>query len=533
MLRMLTYFIIGLFLVACTPLGTGESGLWSPRVTSRPGWTIHTEPSLDIVFQLPEEWQRIERNGAPYEFEGQDGYASFTDSFISPTNFNETVEELCQKELEFANAKYQELGQKPYGENPQIIKAQVDQQPACFILPSADQDEHFERKSILFTRYPPGLALKPEQLRFLNMVVDKDHVQSIAETIHFVPRETDQSIEPLPQASPFAPMLLGNLKLESQRVISMALDESYLYWTVYEEPGVIYRTPLEGGDIEKFITSRFEGGEVMMMPPIREGDWLIYLDNSISSKDKNWELHAKNLRDEEDRVVIAGSGDLASAPVPFISADGSWVAWTRTANNAERSCVESIIGLSNLHTGEQVELDRVCIDQYMWSIVSLSYPYLVAEQDLPDAKGGKNNLYLFDLNDGHREALVKNGYSSMPRISYPWIIWKNALRFNWGYSDSIYDLSNEKQHAVVVPGETPPDPNLEGHWLYWVIKANTRNEESSIYLYDLEREQVWKMTTPGKDVFSAAAINGNTIAWSRRSDFQSVGDSVLEWGTLP
>lgn len=129
--------------------------------------------------------------------------------------------------------------------------------------------------------------------------------------------------------------------------------------------------------------------------------------------------------------------------------------------------------------------------------------------------------------------LAKDGRNSMPRISYPWIIWKNAPRFNWGYSNSIYDLRDGKHRTVLVPGESPPDPNLEGQWLYWVIKSNTKNEESSIYLYDLERDKTWMVTAPEKDVFSAVAINNNTIAWSRRSDFTAFGDSVLEWGILP
>lgn len=533
MLRMLTYFVIGLFLIACTPLGAGKSEILSPKITSRPGWTVYTETRLNIVFQLPAKWQRIERNGAPHEFEDQDGYgyASFSDSLISPTNSGESVEALCQKEVELANAKHQEFGQKPYGEHPKVIKAQIDQQPACFVLPSTDQDEHFEGKSVLFVRYPPALALKPEQLRFLNVVSDKDHIQSIAETIHFVLSETEQSIEPLSQASPFTPIRLGNLKLEDQRVISMALDETDLYWTVYEQPGVIFRTSLKRGAIEKFVATGFEDGEVVMMPPIREGDWLIYLD--ISSKDKKWELHAKNLQDESNTVVMVGSGDPTFPLVPFVSADGSRVAWTHTTNNTERPCVESILGLSDLATGDHVEIDRACIDQYMWSIVGLSNRYLVAEQDLPDAKGGGNNLYLFDLNNGHREVLAKDGRNSMPRISYPWIIWKNAPRFNWGYSNSIYDLRDGKHRTVLVPGESPPDPNLEGQWLYWVIKSNTKNEESSIYLYDLERDKTWMVTAPEKDVFSAVAINNNTIAWSRRSDFTAFGDSVLEWGILP
>jgi hypothetical protein len=155
-----------------------------PTVTPRPGWTVYDEPKLDITFQLPEEWQRVERNGAGHQFEGASGYISFSD-LLPPMIFDKNVERICQKEIESGDEKYQILDQKPFGEHPQVINVQVDHQPACLVLPSRDQDQQFEKHSILYARYPRDLALKPERPRFLTIDSDKDHIQSIAETVHF------------------------------------------------------------------------------------------------------------------------------------------------------------------------------------------------------------------------------------------------------------------------------------------------------------------------------------------------------------
>lgn len=168
-----------------------------PKVTALPGWKVYTEKRLGIIFQLPVEWQRVERNGALHEFEGQNGFLTFG-NLISPVFSNETLTDICQKEIELADAKYQSLGQKPYGEHPKVEAIQVDHQDACLISPSADQDAHFETRSLLVCEYPPDFTLKSGQPRVFTMEADKDHIQSIAETIRFIPREFGQSIELIP-----------------------------------------------------------------------------------------------------------------------------------------------------------------------------------------------------------------------------------------------------------------------------------------------------------------------------------------------
>jgi len=162
-----------------------------PKITHRPGWKVYSEQRLGVIFQLPDSWQRVERNGALHEFEGQNGFLTFGNT-ISPLFSNEDVSEICQKEIELADAKYQALGQKPYGESPKIVNLQVDHQGACLILPSADQVAHFEGEALLVSEYPAGFTLESGQPEVFTMEADKDHIESIAETIRFIPREFGQ-----------------------------------------------------------------------------------------------------------------------------------------------------------------------------------------------------------------------------------------------------------------------------------------------------------------------------------------------------
>jgi hypothetical protein len=173
-------------------------------ITPRPGWAVYTNSKFDIVFQLPSAWQRVERNGAAHDFEGSNGYVFFNDKLLSPMFMDENVEKICQNQIDFANKKYQEFGQKPYGSQPKVISLQVDHQPACLTLPSADQDENFAKTigSFLIAKYPADLEVEPGESRFLTIEADRDHIQSIAETVHFTTQETGQPVEELPNATP-------------------------------------------------------------------------------------------------------------------------------------------------------------------------------------------------------------------------------------------------------------------------------------------------------------------------------------------
>jgi len=286
--------------------------------------------------------------------------------------------------------------------------------------------------------------------------------------------------------------------------------------------------------VKAFITSKFEGGNVEAFPLIREKDWFVYLDHDNKRPDANWELRSKNIRDGSEKVILSGKGTLVSAFDLYISVSNEWVAWSRIVPGDQGKCQESVLGLSNLITNEQVELDRVCIDQFMWTWVGLSNQTLIAERDYPDFLGGGYSLCLFDDVRNKQCELLTDRKASMPSISSPWIVWKNGPRFEWGKRNSVYNLEDKTQCEFIAPGEDPPDPALVGQWLYWInwVSENGTGASAHIFLYDLKRNQAWKIPPLGDGSFSDVAIDGQWIAWIRNSNYAG-GDTSLEWAKLP
>ncbi len=348
----------------------------------------------------------------------------------------------------------------------------------------------------------------------------------------FTPAPTKPAIDILQQATTFTPVISGSLTLKNKLLSRVMLDEAYLYWTVNEQEDTIFRLPLNGGDSETYITSKFQGGNIDVFPLTRTGDWFVYFDQDNSGEDADWELRSKNVRDGSEKIVLAGRGAQVSAFDLFISASGEWLAWSRLIPNTQGACQESVLGLSNLRTDEQIELDRACIDQYMWTLVGLSGQTLVAEQDFPEAKGSGHNVYLFeDARSKQYKALTDGSNASMPYISSPWIVWKDAPRFQTGNNVSLYNISDKTRRAVIAPGYSPPDPKLKEQWLHW-ISDDGITAQDNIYLYDLKREQTWKIHPQKEGYLDAIAIYGPWIAWGIISELAG-GDSVIEWGQLP
>lgn len=316
---------------------------------------------------------------------------------------------------------------------------------------------------------------------------------------------------------------------ETLEVSHVALDETYLYW-VLDEGKHILRYPLLGGEVEAVTSTRFEDGELSVHPLLRSNDWLIFLDTPRSAEGVTWTLRALNLSDGTEQVVIEERGDRTSWPGPFVDADGDWVVWSRTRRSEEKGCVETILAMYNLRTGERRELERSCVeDRHMWVFPHLSGDHLVVERDLPDSKGGGNDIYLYDLTSGQRTALTDDGRSSMPDISGPWIAWKAAPRFSRGPT-LLYNLDTGEREVVRRPGRHL-GPQLAGRWLYWQPSAR-----QSLYVYDLEAKQLSLVATPGENEdFDDVGVCCGTIAWCLNLDFEHAppGDYALEWRTLP
>ena len=351
---------------------------------------------------------------------------------------------------------------------------------------------------------------------------------------HLQPKTSSIST-PLSVVNPISATLSSatshQLMLKGQRANWVTLDQEYLYWTMYQDTRHIFRYPLAGGDTEIVATSRFKDGNLTTFRPIVSGDWMIFLDTPSSSGNTSWVVRALNLSNQTEQVVIEEAGDPASWPGPWLDVDGDWVVWTRTGRAKDGACTESALAVRNLRDGEQLELERACAeDNLMWVIPHLSENKLVVERDLPDSKGGGNDVYFFDLVSGQRTALTNDGRSSMPVVSGSWIAWKAGPRFKPGQYNIVYNKQSGDKQIVPVP-QASGDPRLAGEWLYWQPAA-----QQPLYVYSLKTKQMLNVVTPrDNESISAVSVYSNTIAWLRDLDFSHAmpHDTVLEWRTFP
>lgn len=334
--------------------------------------------------------------------------------------------------------------------------------------------------------------------------------------------------------SPSLTTPIHSLRLKNQVATSIAMDQTFIYWTPAPNSGQILRYPLEGGKVDIVATSRFNrfnDGYLGSFGLQREGDWLIFTDTR-ENDNSIWTVRALNVTTGQEEMLLEEPGDPSSWPGPDYASDNNWVVWARIEQANVANCAQSILAVRNLVSRENRELDRVCItSEYKWANPQISQDKIIVEQDLPTNKGGGNDIYLFDLSSGKRTALTNNRSSSMPSLSDKWLVWKNAPRYNNGDVLIIYDLNSGQKRSMHAPFEYPSDPRVKGHWLYWLPQAT-----KPFIAFNLETGRFLTIATPGKDeVFDSVAIVGNTAAWDRHPDFSSgkLVDHFLEWRALP
>jgi Tol biopolymer transport system component len=324
---------------------------------------------------------------------------------------------------------------------------------------------------------------------------------------------------------------INSLPLVNNYPGTIALDQHYIYWAAAESDQ-LYRLPIARGENELLASSRlteYSDGSLSSYWIQRGGNWLIFTDarqNDIGS----WAIHALNLQTKEDKVMLQETGSHAPmwSPPPDYSAEGDWLAWTRLELGHSTRCDQSILGITNLATSEERELERVCTaDHYIWSIPHLSGDQLIVEQDLPDREGRKNNIFVWNWKTGERTALTTNGYSSMPAVSGKWVVWKQAPRYTASQDYIIYNLETGARQTFRGL-KCWVDPRVSGQWLYSSVCKN------SFTVYDLEKQHMVNIVQlPKGESFRGFALSDEWAVWGVARNTASGKEFEIQWRRLP
>lgn len=87
---------------------------------------------------------------------------------VSALSSDQSIEDVCHTE---ATHHLQ-----PYGTDPLIIPTEVDDQEACFVIPSDDQPKEMNRQAALIAKYPIPIQINGVQYHYfilwqINMIL--------------------------------------------------------------------------------------------------------------------------------------------------------------------------------------------------------------------------------------------------------------------------------------------------------------------------------------------------------------------------
>ena len=142
---------------------------WSPTAIINDPTKVYTNIQYQVEFQYPGHWQRVDNE----RYEGLDGFFQ-----ISAIASDTTIDEVCHTEA------YHQL--IPYGSQPQILKARIQNQEACYIFPSVDQPPEMNNQAALIIRYPSPLLINGEIYQYFILWADQAHITDISQTIQFL-----------------------------------------------------------------------------------------------------------------------------------------------------------------------------------------------------------------------------------------------------------------------------------------------------------------------------------------------------------
>ena len=141
---------------------------WSPMPIS-PANKTFSSPIYNVQFQYPSHWDRV----TDERYEGTDGFFQ-----LSAISTEESIDVVCHNEA------FHQL--MPYGSAPRIIKTQIQQQEACFILPSQDQPQEMTGQAALIARYPQPIQIGGNTYHYVILWVDQEHLNEISATVVFL-----------------------------------------------------------------------------------------------------------------------------------------------------------------------------------------------------------------------------------------------------------------------------------------------------------------------------------------------------------
>lgn len=387
---------------------------------------------------------------------------------------------------------------------------------------------------------------------------------SHSHSLAIAPLETSFPATPLPTSTPFSDTPAGShqsetqiqlysidaksvsLPIEGSIVIDKALDqlslgEQYLFVSGIDPGDGITRINLETKKTEPFLDSYFKNGALGMYRIIWRRPWLIFLDVDSMSSTFHWVVRAYNVETKESRDVLEVQDDI-SWPGPDYSFDGQHLAVSYGAYDSDRKCESSYLWVFNVQDpNKDLLIDAHCSEYgpFIWGPVKIHDDILVAEQDLPQNQGSVNKIVFYKRdvdNKWHIYHREEQGYNSMPAMSWPWLVWKDGERYDYGRKNKAYNFATGERLFIRVPRGDAYDPQMCNEWVIWTtvdMSSSQSGIDGSAYFYRLPSGpfvKFSKTTKLGGGFGRFSCLPNGEVAWLYDIGGQT---TLVEWGKLP
>jgi hypothetical protein len=136
--------------------------------------TLFLSKTFHVSLSFPETWKKA--SGYDERYQGEDGFVSLG---AKVTETYSSIKSVCEDEINHVL--------QPYGSAPSVQYMTIDDQEACLIFPSDDQNDAMENAAEIVVRYPQAITINGSSysFAFLQVLVSQGYALSVIPTLKF------------------------------------------------------------------------------------------------------------------------------------------------------------------------------------------------------------------------------------------------------------------------------------------------------------------------------------------------------------
>jgi len=316
------------------------------------------------------------------------------------------------------------------------------------------------------------------------------------------------------------------VNLTENGLAQMVVVNNKIYYSAMNNHQNLYEMSTDFTAERVIYSSAYGNGFINTFPLMITGDWLVFADSYSPMDVGPWNLLALNSITDQLVTIATSETDKTLLINLYPAVSENKVYWTENVlNDLGDLAKPSIIHAFNLEDFTQEVVFSANTLESVITIIDVSGDYLILEKD-PMKCPDKTilPLQLYDLRSGDQVVIPEASLGSMPSISYPYLVWKNAFRFDGVRDVSIYNIQTGHLEIIEVPGIYVTDPVVSQGFikLRYGVFNDKKEFEPAFGLFDLERFRLDIYDSGARNTASTdPIIDGDTLYWKYRTNIST------------